>query len=409
MTPWLHVVGIGEDGLAGMSPAARALVEAAEVLVGGERHLAMIPPGPAERLPWPRQPVPLDERFADIAARRGRRVVVLATGNPMFFGIGVRLVARFPVEEMVVLPAPSAFSLACARLGWPQGRVETLSVHGRPTELINRFLSPGRRLVILSRDGRSPAEIAELATARGFGPSRLTVLEHMGGADERRVTGTADGWRHDAVADLNLVALECVPGPDAIVWSQAPGLPDAAYRHDGLVTKQEVRSVTLAALAPLPGQLLWDVGAGCGSVAIEWLRSGPDMRAVAVERDPGRVALVAENAAALGVPELRPVTGTAPEALVGLAPPDAVFVGGGASRDDLVETCWRALAPGGRLVANAVTLEGERALLAWHERLGGTLRRIAVSRAGPVGAFTGWRALTPVTQFAVEKPRGPAP
>jgi precorrin-6Y C5,15-methyltransferase (decarboxylating) len=266
-------------------------------------------------------------------------------------------------------------------------------------------VAPGARLLLLSHDGTTPALVARRLVALGYGQSRMTVLEHMGGAAERRHDSVAAAWSAERTADLNTVAIACVAGPEATVLPCVPGLPDEAFRHDGQLTKREVRAATLAALMPLPGQRLWDVGAGSGAVAIEWLRCGRSLTAFAVERDGARLALIAENARALGVPRLDIVAGAAPEALAGLAPPDAVFLGGGLTAPGVVERCWQALKPGGRFVANAVTLEGEARLLELHARIGGTLTRIAVSRAEPVGAFTGWKPLMPVTQMAAVKPR----
>lgn len=400
MKPWLSVIGLGEDGLDGVSPAARALVNAAQVLVGGKRHLAMIPDGGAERLGWR---LPIEDTVADIVARRGKRVVVLATGDPMSYGIGVTLARHVPMQEMTVIPAPGAFSLACARLGWPLAAVATLTLHGRPLELMHLHLAPGARLLILSHDGATPAAVARRLTERGYGPSRVTVFEHMGGPAERRRDGTAASWPEARCADFNTIAVDCRAAPGTPLRSLVPGLPDAAFAHDGQITKRELRAVTLAKLAPHVGARLWDVGAGCGSVAVEWLRAAPEAAADAVERDPGRCDLIARNAAELGVPRLNVVPGTAPEALAGLPAPDAVFIGGGITAAGLVDTCWRALVPGGRLVANVVTVEGEAALAELRRRRGGALTRIAVSRAEPLGPHQGWRPLMPVTQFAAVK------
>ena len=401
MTPWLSIVGLGEDGLGGLSAAARALVDNAECLVGGDRHLAMVPADGRERLTWTN---PLTDLIDDIEARRGQRVCVLATGDPQHYGIGVTLARRIPIEEIAIIPAPSAFSLACARLGWTLSEVETLTLHGRPLALIHAAIQPGARLLVLSDSAATPGEIAETLRARGYGESRITVLEHMGGAKERTLHGTAAGWSANDVADFNTVAVECLAGPDAQVLPRGPGLPDDAFRHDGQMTKREVRAVTISALAPTPGQLLWDVGAGCGSIAIEWMRGGPRTRAVAVERNTARVSLIADNAAALGVPNLEIVEGEAPAALDDLETPDAVFIGGGLSNPDNLSACWRALKPGGRLVANAVTLEGEQELLRRRGELGGEMIRVAVSRAEPVGPYTAWRPLMPVSQLQAVKP-----
>jgi precorrin-6Y C5,15-methyltransferase (decarboxylating) len=400
MSRWLTIIGLGEEGLDGLTPAARTLIERAETLVGGERHLAKVPNGTAERLRWAS---PLKLTVDEILKRRERRVVVLATGDPLWFGIGVTLLRAVPAEETWIVPGVSAFALACARLGWPLAEVECLTLHGRLFAFLNGVVAPGAKLLLLSHDGATPRAVAKALTTLGYGPSRLTVLEHMGSADERHLSGMAENWTADEILALNTIAVECIPGPAAIVRARVPGLPDDAFRHDGQLTKREVRAATLAALAPTPGQRLWDVGAGCGSVAIEWLRSHRTLGAVAVEREAGRCAMIGENAAALGVPHLELVEGVAPTALAELSPPDAVFIGGGLTTPGLVERCWQALNPRGRLVANAVTVEGEARLFALRAEIGGELTRIAVSRAEPVGAYTGWRAHMPVTQLAATK------
>jgi precorrin-6Y C5,15-methyltransferase (decarboxylating) len=401
MTPWLTVIGLGEDGLDALAPAARALVEGAEVLVAGRRHFDLVGEHPAERLGWQ---FPLEPLMDELAARRGKRVVMLATGDPMCFGIGSTLARYVRPEEMRILPAPSAFALACARLGWPRHTVETLTLHGRPLALVNGWLMPGQRLLLLANDGETPAKLAAELRGRGFGPSRLVVLEHMGGAKERQLEATAESWREARVADFNTIALDCVAAPGTRALPRIPGLPDDAFHHDGQLTKREVRAATLARLAPYPGQRLWDVGAGVGSIAIEWLRAADNAEAIAIERNPARLAMLAENAAALGTPWLEVVEGAAPEALSGLAPPDAVFIGGGLSTEDLATPCWQALSSGGRLVANAVTTAGEARLLAAQAQYGGELTRLAISRVAPMGRLAGWRPLAPVTQWAAVKP-----
>jgi precorrin-6Y C5,15-methyltransferase (decarboxylating) len=401
VSAWLSVIGIGEDGLGGLSPAARALLDAAEVLVGGARHLALVPAGAARRIPWEK---PLGATLDRIEAERGRRVVVLASGDPLCYGVGAMLARRFASSDMIVLPQPSAFSLAAARLLWPLADCVTLTLHGRPLERLRLHLAPGARLLALSADGETPGRAAALLREEGWGPSHLTVLEHMGGPRECRLDGTAAAWPHPRAADLNVIAIECRPGPGARPLSRVAGLPDDAFRHDGQITKRVVRAATLALLAPLPGETLWDVGAGCGSVAIEWLRAEPRARAVAIERDPARGALIAENAAALGVPELAIVTGTAPAALDGLPRPEAIFLGGGIADEALWQTAWQALKPGGRLVANAVTLDGEAALMRRHALLGGALARIAVASSEPLGSHDALRPHRAVTQLCVAKP-----
>ena len=399
MNPWLAVIGIGAEGIEGLMPAARALVDAAEVLVGSARHLAMIPPGPTPRMTWRN---PLVETMRDIAAHRGRRVVVLASGDPLWHGVGTTLLRHFERDEMIVLPHSSAYSLAAARMRWPLAECTTLTLHGRPIERLALFLTPGARLLILSEDGSTPERVSDFLAARGWGESRLTALEAMGGGAEHRREGLARDWLHGRIADLNTLAVECVAGPGARPLSHMAGLPDDAFRHDGQITKRTVRAATLAALAPLPGERLWDVGAGAGSIAIEWLRGGGGS-AMALERESSRTALIAENAALLGVPELAIVTGEAPAALAGLPAPDAVFLGGGLATPGLFEAAWRALKPGGRLVANAVTLEGEARLLAWHQAHGGRLIRVSVAEAERLGAHHAWRMLMPVTQLTLVK------
>ena len=402
MKPWLAIVGIGEDGLAGLNAAARTLVDTAEILVGGERHLAMVPSGGGERLTWQR---PFSDTIGAIAARRGRRVVVLASGDPSWYGVGAVLARHFPIGEMTILPHPGAFSLAAARLGWAIADCTVLSLHGRPVDTLRLHLAPHRRLLLLSEDGTTPRAVAHLLTELGWGPTRLTVFEHLGGPREAMLSEEAQHWGERQSADLNTIAVECRAGPEARPLSRFAGLPDDAFEHDGQLTKREVRAMTLAVLAPLPGERLWDVGAGCGSIAIEWLRAIEGGDAVAIERDPDRAAMIARNAAALGVPGLNIVTGTAPQVLAGLDAPDAVFIGGGISDPELLPTAWDALRPGGRLVANIVSLAGERMLLDWQARYGGVLTRIAVSHVAPLGMQEAWRPLLPVTQLAATKPR----
>lgn len=399
--PWLHVVGIGDGGLASLSASARAVVEAGEVLVGGARHLAMVRDHPGERMPWR---CPLEATLDDLEALRGRRVVVLASGDPMWFGVGELLVRRFDPSELRVLPAPSAFSLVCARLGWSLAEVACLSAHSRPLANVRRHIAPGARLVVLSRDGATPDALARMLVEQGFGRSRLSVFEHLDGQAERRLDGTAADWQPRRCAALNTVAIECITDSDPVLGSRAPGLTDAAFESDGLITKREVRAATLARLAPLPGQRLWDIGAGSGAIAIEWLRAAEGAAAIAVEQDAARCAAIARNAERLGTPELEIVHDRAPDCLAGLPAPDAVFIGGGVGDPALLEAGWRALRPGGRLIANVVTVEGERRLLEWQTQRGGELLRIEVARLEPLGSYHTWRRALPVTQLVAHKP-----
>jgi precorrin-6B C5,15-methyltransferase / cobalt-precorrin-6B C5,C15-methyltransferase len=401
MNRWLSLVGIGEDGLDGLAPQARARVDGAEILVGGERHLAFAPPSAAERMVWAR---PFHESFAKIEKLRGRRVTVLASGEPLWFGVGAKLAKMFGPAEIEIHPHVGAFSLAASRLAWPMERCAFVSIHGRALDTLARHLYPRAKLLILSADAASPAAIAAYLAARGFGDSALAVFERMGGPKEKRLDGTAKDWRHPPGDDLNLVAVACVAGAGARWLPTVGGLPDEAFEHDGQLTKREARALTLAHLAPFPGALLWDVGAGNGSVGIEWMRSVPRARAIAIERDPERAARIAINASALGVPEIEIVTGEAPLALAGLPSPDAVFVGGGLSNPVLIEACWAALPAGGVFAANAVTLEGEAAIAGLHKRWGGETARLAASRAEKVGPYRGWRPSMQVTLFRVVKP-----
>lgn len=400
MSPWLTVIGIGEDGFKGLGRNARHAVLRAARIIGGQRQLDLLPVCVrGERQLWP-SPFSL----APLLARRGEPVCVLASGDPMFYGVGASLARQVPAEEMLILPAPSSVSLAAARLGWALQDVMTLSVVARPLAALNAHLASGVRLLVLSNDGQSPAAIAALLAESGFGPSRLSVFEHLGGAAERRVDGVAHAWPHAAVADLNLVAIDCLADADAPRLSRLAGLPDAAFKHDGQLTKRDVRAMTLARLAPLPGELLWDVGAGSGSIGIEWMRAHPSCRALAIEADAGRQGLIEHNRDALGVPGLQLVRGTAPAALGGLETPDAIFIGGGVTRDGVLETCWQHLRPGGRLVANAVTLQSEMTLMAWRAQHGGELTRLHVAQAQPLGEFDTWRQALPITLLDLIKP-----
>ena len=387
------VVGIGADGWDGLSPLSRAAVEAAEVLVGSARQLALVP-GSAERREWPSPMLPaIPGLFAELA---DRAVVVLASGDPMLSGVGTTLVRELGAAAVRVLPAPSSVSLACARLGWAVEDTEVVSLVGRPLELLHPHVQPGRRLLVLGSDGGTPAAVAALLTERGYGDSQVTVLAALGGPEESVTTGTAAYWNARA-EPLVVTAVECRALSGTAPLPTTPGLPDDAYEHDGQLTKNEVRAVTLSRLAAVPGQLLWDIGAGSGSIGIEWMRAHPTCRAVAVEAVEERAERIARNAGRLGVPYLRVVHGRAPDVFGRLPQPDAVFVGGGATTPLLLDACGDALPPGGRLVVNAVTLESEAVLADWHARYGGSLVRLAVQRAAPVGGFTGWKPAMPVT------------
>ncbi|RME14911.1 MAG: precorrin-6y C5,15-methyltransferase (decarboxylating) subunit CbiE, partial [Alphaproteobacteria bacterium] len=390
--------GIGEDGLAGLTPAARAVVESAEVILGGARHHSLTPELDARRIAWPS---PFDALEGTLREMRGRRVVVLATGDPLWFSVGERIGRAFSPDEIAYHPQVSAFQLAAARLGWSMSEVETLTVHGRPVEQMIAFIQPGARLLILTTGAETPARIAAFLAERGFGESRLTVLANMGGPNEARFEATAEGWNHEVPA-FNTLAVECIAAPDAALLPRVPGLADDLFEHDGTMTKREVRAVTIARLMPMRGALLWDIGTGCGSIAVEWMRAARFTRAIGIEPRADRRAMAAANALALGVPRLELVEGQAPEALDGLEAPDAIFIGGGLS-EETFQAAWAALKPLGRLVANAVTLESEAVLAALQKRHGGDLVRLQVSRAEAIGPHTGWRPFRPVTQWSLVK------
>lgn len=400
MTPWLTIVGIGEDGFAGLGKAARRALLTATRIVGAERQLALLPPHiRGERLLWP-SPFSL----APVLEQRGTPTCVLASGDPMFYGVGASLCRELPAAEVCVLPAPSSISLAAARLGWALQDCTVVSLVARPLAGLSRHLHDGARLLVLSEGAATPAEVATLLCQRGFSASRLSVLEHLGGAQERRIDGLAADWQWPPAAALNLIAIDCRADAGRQPLPPTVGLPDEAYRHDGQLTKRDVRAVTLARLAPLPGELLWDVGAGCGSIGIEWSRAHPQCRAIAIEADAGRQAHISHNRDALGVPQLQLVAGEAPQALAGLPAPDAVFIGGGVTIAGVLEDCWAALKPGGRLVANAVTLQSEARLIDWYSHHGGELLRLHIAHARPLGSFDTWRQALPITLLCVRKP-----
>jgi precorrin-6Y C5,15-methyltransferase (decarboxylating) len=417
----LTVIGIGADGCDGLGGQARAALAAAPLVVGSTRQLELLPaaataPG-ARRLAWPS---PLEPLLDELAAGRHGDAVVLASGDPMLHGIGASIARRIAEADvrggvgLHVIPHSSAFALACARLGWPAAETELLSTVARPPELIARALQPGRRLIVYATGRDGAARVAAILTARGFGPSRLVVLEQLGGSAERIHDSTAAAWGDRAADPLHALAIEPRAAAGTQPLATTPGLPDDAFDHDGQLTKRHVRAVTLATLAPLPGELLWDIGAGNGSIAIEWLRATAGIpaaptRAVAFEADAARAARIAANAATLGVPQLRVVHGRVPAALADAAvdpetaPPDAVFVGGGVTAPGLLEAAWHAVRPGGRIVVNAVTLESQARLLAARAEHGGTLTQIAIAHAAPVGTFTGWRQQMPVVQWEARK------
>jgi precorrin-6B C5,15-methyltransferase / cobalt-precorrin-6B C5,C15-methyltransferase len=395
------VVGIGADGWAGLTDAARDALRAAAAIAGSGRQLALLPELGARRVPLPS---PLLEHL-DHLLRDNPGLCLLASGDPMLNGIGATLARRLGADRLRIVPAVSSVALACARLGWPEHEVTVVSLVARPPETVLAALQPGARLLVLCRDSSTPALAAKLMTAAGWGASELTVLEQLGGPAERvSAVQLASELTTEGFDDLCVLAVTPRPGPGARATTRVPGLPDGAYESDGQLTRRELRALALAALGPGPGQLLWDVGAGSGSVGIEWMRADPLARAIAVEARPDRSARASRNATGLGVPALEVVTGSAPDALAGLPDPDAVFVGGGITAAGVLDACWQRLRPGGRLVAHAVTMESETVLHRWQQAEGGQLVRMAVSYAEPLGGFTTWRPALPVTQWQVTRP-----
>jgi len=410
---WLCVIGIGEDGWDDLSADARDLLFESEIVLGGERHLKMLPKEcEGERIVWSS---PIREAVSKIVSwrpedsERAKKVAIMASGDPLCYGIATKLLRHLPIEEICIKPALTTFSLMCSRIGWSLPDVETLTIHGLPLEMLHPFVQPGAKLLALSKGEESPEQAAKLLCARGFGKSIITVFEHLGGRKERQFSGPADSWNHPEGAALNAMAIECIPESNATILSRIPGLPDEAFFHDGQLTKREIRAVSLSRLMPVVDQVLWDVGAGCGSVAIEWMRTSPRCRAVAIEKSKSRLKLIEQNSQELGVPMLQIISGSAPEVLADLPAPDAVFIGGGLSSGNLLQTCWNALKPGGRLVANAVTLEGEQKLLQWQNENAGKsgassdLTRLSISRAEKIGKFQGWKEMRSVIQLAVIK------
>jgi precorrin-6B C5,15-methyltransferase / cobalt-precorrin-6B C5,C15-methyltransferase len=398
--PWLSIIGVGEDGLKGLSAAAQEHLARADLIAGGRRHLALVASLGKSTLEWE---TPFAASIPKLLAHRGTRVVALCSGDPFWFGAGSVFADAVPAAETIAIPAPSTFAWAAARLRWRLEETVTLGLHARPIELLRPHLRAGARLIVLARDGVAPAQIAGYLTGIGFGPSRLTVLEALGGPRERVRIVTAAGFTAKDIQSPVALAIETIPAPGTAIIPRVAGLPDELFSHDGQLTKREIRAVTLSTLAPRGGELLWDIGAGSGAIGIEWLLADPASRAIGIEAREDRLATARANAQALGVPHFDLRLGTAPEAVKDLPTPDAVFIGGGASRDGVLDAVWQALPPGGRLVVNSVTLETEAILIAWQTHHGGSLLRLSVERAGAVGGLTGWRAAMPVVQWSVTK------
>ena len=398
---WLTIIGMGEDGYDGLPARARLAIAEADVIVGSERLQAFLPATSAERHEWPQ---PFSAVIDRIQPLRGRKTVILATGDPLNYGVARKLMTFIPFEEMEIIPHLSAFSLAAARMGWSLPDCDTLTLHGRHAANIEAFIQPDVRLLVLTEDETTIPEVARRLVARGFERSEITVLENMGGPRERRSSFTANAVPATEFSPLNTLAVHCIASPGARILSRVGGLPDDAFAHDGQLTKRDVRAATLAALAPSPEKLLWDIGAGCGSIAIEWMRSTRACEAFAFEHDTERLRMIATNADRLGTPRLKIVSGDAPATLAGQPAPDAVFIGGGLSSPCVFETAWERLKPGGNMVVNVVTIEGELHLYDLHEKHGGDLVRIEVSHLTRVGRLRALRPRMAVTQWRAQKP-----
>lgn len=402
-TPAITVLGVGADLV--LDADAHALIADADVVLGGRRHLAALAGVSAgsstqQRIAWPS---PLAEQLpALLSEHRGARIVALASGDPLVSGIGGTLIRMLGAEAVRIVPAISSVALARAALGWTAEESEVLTLVGRDVDALRREVAPNRRLLVLTSGPQTPGELGGILAAAGHGSAALTVLSDLGTADEARSTRSADAWTRvssDDVPALHVLAVEtAAEAPYLSAW--VAGLPDDAFENDGQLTKRDLRASALARLAPAPGQHLWDVGAGAGSVGIEWMRSHPSCTTSAVEANSERAARIASNARALGVPGLRVVEGRAPDALADLEAPDAIFIGGGATRPGVLDACRAALAPGGRLVVHGVTLETEQLLADAYRAHGGELTRIAVETAAPVGSFTGWTPARTVIQWA---------
>jgi precorrin-6Y C5,15-methyltransferase (decarboxylating) len=399
--PWLSIVGIGEDGIEALPLAAQQVIAGAELLVGGARHLALIGEVSGEQLMWPS---PLQDAFPVILARRGKPVVVLATGDPFFHGVGSLIADQISPNEFRVFPAPSAYTLAACRLGWAGQDCHRISLHGRALQRIIPLLHPGAKILALSWDQTTPEKLAQLLTQKGFGLSKITVFETIGGPREKIRTMQADLVEAENIDALNMIAIEVVARSGAQPIPFVPGLPDDWFEHDGQITKRDIRAVTLSSLRPLHGQLLWDVGAGSGSVAIEWMLSDPSCRAIAIEARADRAGRIQHNALSLGVPGLKIIEGEAPAAFAGLPEPDAIFIGGGATDPGVIDQAMLALKPEGRLVINAVTLETQALLMAQRMNHGGDLIQLSIARLDEVGTFHALRPAMAVLQWTWVKP-----
>lgn len=401
---WLDVIGIGEDGFEALSLPSRKALENADVIIGGDRHHALTPHLDAERIHWPR---PFSKMIATVTAHRPRKTALLVTGDPLWYSAGAKLLGTVPLKEMQFHPQLSAFQLACVRMGWSLPDIETLTVHGRPIEQLIAYLRSGARLAVLTGGSDAVIAAARLLIDRGYGKSEMTVLAAMGGPHEIRFSHSANDWVTDkdsiSVPAFHTLCIECIADANLKFVSRMPGLPDQVFVTDGNFTKREIRAVTVSMLAPYQGELLWDIGIGSGTVAIEWMRAARGSRAIGIDHNPARIEMARRNALQLGVPGLELIQGQVPEALDGLPAPNAVFLGGGLSHES-AKIALERLRPFGRIVANAVTVESDNILAELHSVYGGDLTRLAVSCAKPLGRDQrGWHNHMTVTQWRYTK------
>lgn len=401
MSKWLTIIGMGEDGYEGLSATAKLVLQNTDVIVGSERLFSFLPTLKAERLEWPQ---PFSAVVDQMKPLRGRNTVILATGDPMNYGVARKLLEFIPFAEMTVIPHLSAFSHVASRMGWSLPDCDTLTLHGRDAANIEVFIQPRAKLIVLTEDAGTIPEVARRLVVRGFEKSNITVLENMGGVREAKSSFVADTLPAKTFSDLNTLAIECVAGAKPFIRSRLAGLPDDDFIHDGQLTKREVRAATLAALSPAPDHLLWDIGAGCGSVAIEWMRSTRGCEAVAFESNTERLKMIAQNADRLGTSRVKIVAGDVPSTLTGQRAPDAVFIGGGIGIPGVFETAWDKLKSGGRMVANVVTIEGEMHLYDLQEKHGGDLVRLEISNLTPIGPYRALKPRMAVTQWRGQKP-----
>lgn len=400
MKPWLTVIGVGAQGIDSLADTVRDEIYAADIVVGSERLLSHFSDLSCKTHTWTS---PISDMITNIETWRHQRVVVLATGDPMHYGIGVTLKQNFPANETRVIPSPSVFSLAAAKLGWPLQDVVTLSAHGRPVNGLTSYLQPGANLLILTGGEQTVRDIAEWLIEHKFSESRVVVLECLGGSAEKITETSAAYIGKQSYSDLNVVAIQCKLDPGCIHRPAIPGMADDCFESDGLLTRREIRCITIASLMPAPGQLLWDVGAGSGSVAIEWMRCGQNMNSIAFEYNSQRIERIRRNAEKLGAPRIKIVPGLLPGTLENQPSPDAVFQGGAIFSEEIFSHCWEKLKPGGHFVANAVTLEGEAALIRRHDKYGGELLRLEISHSDQLGSWRSYRPQRPVTQWRIRK------